>query len=97
MSMMSTPQAADDVSSLRFEMMLLVSLAMMRCLSLCTRRTHHQRSGIMREAHIICQKGQTSFKKTPFVGKQKTFFDGRGRRDRTLGTRFWRPLLYQLS
>ena len=22
---------------------------------------------------------------------------GRGRRDRTLGTRFWRPLLYQLS
>ena len=25
------------------------------------------------------------------------FFDGRGRRIRTLGTRFWRPLLYQLS
>ena len=23
--------------------------------------------------------------------------DGRGRRIRTLGTRFWRPLLYQLS
>ena len=22
---------------------------------------------------------------------------GRGRRDRTLGTRFWRPMLYQLS
>ena len=25
------------------------------------------------------------------------FFFGRGRRARTLGTRFWRPLLYQLS
>ena len=25
------------------------------------------------------------------------FFHGRGRRDRTLGTRFWRPMLYQLS
>ena len=25
------------------------------------------------------------------------FFYGRGRRARTLGTRFWRPLLYQLS
>ena len=24
-------------------------------------------------------------------------FSGRGRRNRTLGTRFWRPLLYQLS
>ena len=24
-------------------------------------------------------------------------FNGRGRRIRTLGTRFWRPLLYQLS
>ena len=24
-------------------------------------------------------------------------FLGRGRRDRTLGTRFWRPLLYLLS
>ncbi len=23
--------------------------------------------------------------------------NGRGRRDRTLGTRFWRPMLYQLS
>ena len=25
------------------------------------------------------------------------FFSGRGRRNRTLGTRFWRPLLYLLS
>ena len=25
------------------------------------------------------------------------YFSGRGRRNRTLGTRFWRPLLYQLS
>ena len=27
----------------------------------------------------------------------KPFLLGRGRRTRTLGTRFWRPLLYQLS
>ena len=30
-------------------------------------------------------------------GFVKRFFTGRGRRDRTLGTRFWRPMLYQLS
>ena len=29
--------------------------------------------------------------------KVDAFFFGRGRRTRTLGTRFWRPLLYQLS
>ena len=28
---------------------------------------------------------------------EKLRFSGRGRRARTLGTRFWRPLLYQLS
>ena len=27
----------------------------------------------------------------------KPFFNGRGSRTRTHGTRFWRPLLYQLS
>ena len=27
----------------------------------------------------------------------KVFFNGRGRKTRTLDTRFWRPLLYQLS
>ena len=27
----------------------------------------------------------------------KGFFNGRGRKARTLDTRFWRPLLYQLS
>ena len=34
-------------------------------------------------------------KKSP--RKAETFLFGRGRRARTLGTRFWRPLLYQLS
>ncbi len=29
--------------------------------------------------------------------KRRSFLFGRGRRARTLGTRFWRPLLYQLS
>ena len=29
--------------------------------------------------------------------KSSTCYFGRGRRDRTLGTRFWRPMLYQLS
>ena len=29
--------------------------------------------------------------------KSDTCCFGRGRRDRTLGTRFWRPMLYQLS
>ena len=27
----------------------------------------------------------------------RCYFSGRGRRIRTLGTRFWRPMLYQLS
>ena len=31
------------------------------------------------------------------VNDEFTAFFGRGRRTRTLGTRFWRPLLYQLS
>ena len=29
--------------------------------------------------------------------RQAAFCHGRGRRIRTLGTRFWRPMLYQLS
>ena len=29
--------------------------------------------------------------------QQNCYFFGRGRRIRTLGTRFWRPMLYQLS
>jgi len=28
---------------------------------------------IIAEGNIICPTGQTSFKKTPFVGRQKTF------------------------
>ena len=37
-----------------------------------------------------------SKKKKPGTRMIPGFF-GRGRRIRTLGTRFWRPLLYQLS
>ena len=39
-------------------------------------------------------------KKTPKVAcllALGVFFYGRGRKNRTLNTRFWRPLLYQLS
>ena len=31
--------------------------------ALMSRRTHHQRGGIIAEGNIICPKGQTSFKK----------------------------------
>ena len=80
------------------KMMLLVSLAMMRCLPLCARR--HTSLGvavIIGTANIICRR-QTSFKKRTFVLVDKSaFFVGRGRRIRTRDPRFWRPVLYQLS
>ena len=38
-----------------------------------------------------------SLVKTKDTAKSSVFCFGRGRRDRTLGTRFWRPMLYQLS
>ena len=63
------------------KMMLLVSLAMMRCLPLCARR--HTSLGvavIIGTANIICRR-QTSFKKRTFVLVDKSaFFVGRGRR-----------------
>ena len=72
--MMPPPMAANDVSSLRSEMMQIAARSMMRCLPLMSRRTHHQRSGIMREAHIICPSGQTSLKKARF----RVLFSGCG-------------------
>ena len=56
------------------KMMLLVSLAMMRCLPLCVRR--HTSLGvavIIGTANIICRR-QTSFKKRTFVDRQKCVF-----------------------
>ena len=50
---------------------------------------------------FYCQKGEkwlfyAKKRITEIVSFQLSLF-GRGRRTRTLGTRFWRPLLYQLS
>ncbi len=59
---MMPPPAADDVSPLRSEMMQIAARSMMRCLPSCAAGTHHQRSGIMCAARIICPAGQTSFK-----------------------------------
>ena len=55
--------AADDVSA-DAEMMLFAIAHNDEIFAPMSRRTHHQRSGIMREAHIICPTGQTSLKKT---------------------------------
>ena len=68
------------------KMMLLVSLAMMRCLPLCARRhTSLGEAVIIGKANIIC-RGQTSCKKRTFVGRQKCVFYGGEREIRTLGT-----------
>ena len=37
------------------------------------------------------------YKQKPRKRRVCEVLSGRGRRDRTLGTRFWRPLLYHLS
>ena len=80
--MMPPLLAADDVSllTLRNDVASLRA-AMMRCLPSCAEGTHHSRSNIIAAGSIICPTGQTSFKKTPFVGRQKTFFCWRRRRD----------------
>ena len=57
--------AADDVSA-DAEMMLFAIAHNDEMFAPMSRRTHHQRSGIMREAHIICPTGQTSLKKARF-------------------------------
>ena len=82
--------AKNDVAPLR--------VAMTRCLPLCAvRHTSFVKRTSLGEAHIICRR-QTSLKKRTFVLVDKSaFFVGRGSRDRTHGTRFWRPLLYLLS
>ena len=59
---MSPPMAANDVSA-DAEMMLFAIAHNDEMFAPMSRRTHHQRSGIMREAHIICPTGQTSLKK----------------------------------
>ena len=73
-SMMSPPLAANDVSPLRFEMMLLAIARNDAMFALMCPQAH-----IMREAHIIaagniiCPTGQTSFKNASF-GRQKMRF-----------------------
>ena len=62
---MSPPMAADDVSA-DAEMMLFAIAHNDEMFAPMSRRTHHQRSGIVREAHIICPTGQTSLKKARF-------------------------------
>ena len=62
-------------------MMLLVSLAMMRCFPLCARRhTSFAKRTSLGEANIICRR-QTSFKKRTFVGRQKCVFCWQGQED----------------
>ena len=80
--MMPPPLAANDVSplALRNDVTSLRAV-MMRCLPSRAEGTHHERSDIIAEGNIICPTGQTSFKKTSFVGRQKTFFCWRRRRD----------------
>ena len=47
---------------------------MMRCLPMCRQAHIISDSVIIGEANIICPIGQTSFKKVPFVGRQKRLF-----------------------
>ena len=56
-----------------------------------------QRSSIMPEALSECLGLFFAHTKNSKHRKSDTCCFGRGRRDRTLGTRFWRPMLYQLS
>ena len=49
---------------------------------------------LWKSEHALTSK---NIRKTAQTLMVEPFFRGRGRRDRTLGTRFWRPMLYQLS
>ena len=63
------------------KMMLLPTVAMMRCLPRCARRhTSLGEAVIIGTANIIC-RGQTSFKKRTLVTRQKCVFCWRRRRD----------------
>jgi hypothetical protein len=77
--MMSMPAAADDVSplALRNDVARLARNDAM--FALICRSTHHQRSDIMCEAHIICPTGQTSFKNALLSVDKRGVFDGQGR------------------
>ena len=69
MSMMSPPPAANDVSPLTLRNDVARFTRNDAMFAPMCPQAH-----IISEANIICPTGQTSFKKTPFVGRQKTFF-----------------------
>lgn len=73
MSMKSPPLAADDVSSLRFEMMQIAVRSMLRCLPSCAAGTHHQRNDIIAEGSIICPTGKHHSKTRDLVDKSRVF------------------------
>ncbi len=56
----------NDVASIR--------AAMMRCLLMCRKAHIIAEGNIITVGNIICPIGQTSFKKVPFVGRQKRLF-----------------------
>ena len=66
---MMPPQAADDASPLRYEMMLRHFVPKRGNVCSPVPKARIISEATIAEGDIICPTGQTSFKKTPFVGR----------------------------
>ena len=73
------------------KMMLLPLVAMMRCLPNVPQGTHHSQSEHHSAKPSSFAEGKHHAKNAPLSIDKSAFFVGRGTRDRTQDTRFWRP------
>ena len=71
--------------------------AALRLARFISRRERSQPHPFTRETACVGVRAATTYYNKKTSPKKDLFFYGRGRETRTPGTRFWRPLLYQLS